>query len=245
MPGRLFAVGDIHGCSTALKTLLDAIDPQPGDTIVTLGDYVDWGPDSRSVIRQLIDLSGRCRLVPILGNHEELLLGALESDSALRSWLDLGGDQTLLSYPYDGKDIIDPAHVEFIRGCRDYLETEDFIFAHADVDPHLPMEQQSSTRLRWEHVEPEGHRPHVSGKTVVVGHTPQTGGEVLDLGFLLCIDTDCSRGGWLTALEVRSSEVVQTNELGKLRRPRSGEPPASECSAGESIGQREPCPRRT
>src|SRR4051794_40341473 len=88
MPDRLFAIGDIHGCSIALKTLLDAIDPRPDDAIVTLGDYVDWGPDSRSVIQQLIDLSGRCHLVPLFGNHEEMLLQALESDSALRAWLD-------------------------------------------------------------------------------------------------------------------------------------------------------------
>lgn len=27
--GRLFAIGDIHGCSTALRTLVDAIDPRP------------------------------------------------------------------------------------------------------------------------------------------------------------------------------------------------------------------------
>ncbi len=32
---------DIHGCSTALSALLTAIAPAPGDTIVTLGDYVD------------------------------------------------------------------------------------------------------------------------------------------------------------------------------------------------------------
>ncbi len=150
MTNRLFAIGDIHGCSKALETLIEAIDPQPDDTIVTLGDYVDYGPDSRSVIDQLIRLSRRCRLVPLFGNHEELLLGALESDSALRSWLDLGGDQTLLSYPYDGVNIIDPNHVEFIRGCLDYFETEDFIFAHANCDPDLPMDRQPSLKLRWE-----------------------------------------------------------------------------------------------
>ena len=217
MPGRLFAVGDIHGCSTALSTLIEAIDPQSDDTIVTLGDYVDWGPNSRSVIRHLVELSARCHLVPLLGNHEEMLIQALESDSALRAWLDFGGEQTLLSYPYDGKDIIDPDHVRFIRGCRDFFETDDFIFAHANYDPDLPMDQQPSLRLRWEHVERDRQRPHASGKTVIVGHTPQTEGEVLDLGFLLCLDTDCSREGWLTAMDVRSGKVIQTNQLGGIR----------------------------
>jgi len=52
---------------------------------------------------------------------------------------------------------------------------------------------------------------------VIAGHTPQTSGEPLDLGFLKVIDTDCSRGGWLTALEVKSGEVLQANQRGELR----------------------------
>jgi serine/threonine protein phosphatase 1 len=217
MANRLFAIGDIHGCNLALRTLIEAIEPGPDDTIVVVGDVIDWGPDSRDCVQQLIDLSGRCRVVPILGNHEELMLQALDSDSALRSWLDLGGDRTLLSYPYDGTNIIDPAHVEFIRGFLDYHETVDFIFAHAGYDPDLPMDRQPSLKLRWEFLDPPLQRPHSSGKTVIVGHTPQVSGEVLDLGHVICIDTDCSRGGWLTALDLTIREAIQTNQQ-KLRR---------------------------
>ena len=130
----------------------------------------------------------------LLGNHEEMLLQALESDSALRAWLDFGGEQSLLSYPYEGTHIIDPAHVEFIQGCQNFFETDGFIFTHADYDPNLPMDKQPSVRLRWEPVERDRKRPHVSGRTVVVGHIPQTSGEVLNLGHLICIDTDCSHG---------------------------------------------------
>jgi serine/threonine protein phosphatase 1 len=64
MPQRIIAIGDIHGCSAALDTLLDAIRPRPGDLIVTLGDYINRGPDRRGVIERLIDLGRRCRLVP-------------------------------------------------------------------------------------------------------------------------------------------------------------------------------------
>jgi serine/threonine protein phosphatase 1 len=62
--------------------------------------------------------------------------------------------------------------------------------------------------------------PHYSGKTVIAGHTPQTSGEALDLGFLKLVDTDCSRGGWLTALEVSEGEVLQANQQGECRRSR-------------------------
>ena len=213
-PGRLFAIGDIHGCHVALKALLEAIGPEPDDTIVVLGDVIDWGPDSRDCVRQLIDLSGRCKLILVRGNHEEMLFAALESRSELRYWLNFGGEETLRSYPYRGGDeFIDPEHVRFLKAqARDYHETDGFIFVHASYDPNRQMDQQSNTTLQWEHIDPERVRPHFSGKTVIAGHTPQTNGEPLDLGFLKVIDTDASRGGWLTALDVRSGETIRTNQ---------------------------------
>ena len=74
MNPRTIAIGDIHGCSAALDALLEAIRPRPEDCIVTLGDYINRGPDSRGVIERLIELKDRCRLVPLLGNHDQMLL---------------------------------------------------------------------------------------------------------------------------------------------------------------------------
>lgn len=71
MPGRMIAIGDIHGCSMALDALLQAVGPRQDDTIVCLGDYVDRGLDSKGVIDRLVALTDRCRVVPILGNHDE------------------------------------------------------------------------------------------------------------------------------------------------------------------------------
>lgn len=215
---RHIAIGDIHGCSTALRTLLQAIAPGPQDTIVTLGDYVDWGPDSRGVIELLIGLSKQCNLVPLLGNHEEMLLESLESDSMMRSWLELGGEETLGAYSYQGgDDILPKEHVEFIRGCRIFHETATHIFVHANYDPSKPLDQTERTTLGWKFIDDDQLRMHFSGKTVVVGHTPQTSGLILNRGFLVCIDTDCSRGGWLTALDVRSRLVTQANQDGQIR----------------------------
>ena len=219
MNNRILAIGDIHGCSIALQSLLLAIAPRPDDTIVVLGDVIDWGPGSRSCVQQLIELSGRCRFILVRGNHEEMLFHALESQSEKRSWLKFGGEETLRSYPYvGGERVVDPGHVRFLRAnARDYYETDEFIFVHASFDPNKPMAEQSNTKLQWEHVRPETMSPHCSGKIVIAGHTPQTGGELLDLGFLKVIDTDCCRGGWLTALEVRSGEVLQANDRGETR----------------------------
>jgi serine/threonine protein phosphatase 1 len=46
MTDRIIAIGDVHGCSKALATLLKAIEPTQQDTLVFLGNYIDRGPDS-------------------------------------------------------------------------------------------------------------------------------------------------------------------------------------------------------
>ena len=99
MRPRMIAIGDIHGCSLALESLLDAIQPRLDDTIITLGDYVNRGPDSRGVLDRLIELERRCALIPILGNHDQTFLAALAGEPrALSDLLDMGGGPTLTSY---------------------------------------------------------------------------------------------------------------------------------------------------
>ena len=75
---RTIAIGDIHGCLAALNTLIDAIQPQHDDTLVTVGDYVDRGPDSKGVLDRMLELEKMCNLVPLLGNHEEMMLAVIE-----------------------------------------------------------------------------------------------------------------------------------------------------------------------
>ena len=87
MPQRVIAIGDIHGCARALATLIEAIQPGPDDLLIPLGDYIDRGPDSKWVIDQLIALRNRCQLIPLLGNHEEMLFLARLTRGDLNFWL--------------------------------------------------------------------------------------------------------------------------------------------------------------
>lgn len=224
MPGRTIAVGDIHGCREALRALLEAIGPGPDDNIITLGDYVDRGPDSRGVIELLLGLSRGCRLVPLLGNHEEIMLAAMNDREALRRWLACGGADTLLSYGWkkggqrrSARDWIPPGHLEFLSRCLPYHETASHLFLHAGYVAELPLAEQPGEALRWRVTDVAVAVPHCSGKVAVVGHTPQHSGEVLDLGFLVCIDTNCVRGGWLTALDVNTGQRWQASRAGRLR----------------------------
>jgi len=51
MNKRLFAIGDIHGCFDAFRTLLEQIiQIKLADKIILLGDYIDRGIQSKEVI---------------------------------------------------------------------------------------------------------------------------------------------------------------------------------------------------
>src|SRR5690349_17169093 len=100
MTDRIIAIADIHGCAKALASLIEAVEPTEQDTLVFLGDDIDRGPDSRGVVEQVVALAGRCCVVPLLGNHEEMVLAALEGQSELDYWLKFGGMEALASYGY-------------------------------------------------------------------------------------------------------------------------------------------------
>ena len=198
-----------------------------------MGDYIDRGPHSRGVLDQLLTLSRRCRLVPLLGNHEEAALDALRDKDTLRKWLTLGGADTLRSYGWVSggprralTDWIPEPHRGFLARCLPYYETRSHLFVHAGFVPELPLDEQPALALRWRITDPNSATPHHSGKVAVVGHTPQHTGEVLNLGFLVCIDTNCARGGWLTALDADTSRIWQTNQAGRLRTGRLSQPGA-------------------
>jgi serine/threonine protein phosphatase 1 len=218
MPGRTIAVSDIHGCLAALESLLAAVDPQPADTIILLGDYVDRGPDSREVLDRLITLRQRCHLVPLLGNHDELLLQICSGTRRLLGqWLLFGGDATLASYGGRVPEAVPPEHVEFLQSCGLFYESEHHFFVHASYVANLPLQDQPSDTLIWESLRDRQPGPHYSGKTAIVGHTSQKDGEILDLGHLKCIDTCCYGEGWLTALEVRTGRLWQANKEGRMK----------------------------
>ncbi len=217
---RVLAIGDIHGCLRAWDTLLSLVAPATNDWIITLGDYIDRGPDSCGVLERLLEVHRSGRLIAISGNHEEMLLDVREDLSTLQEWLAFGGKETLDSYARAGlgSDLhaIPEQHWTFLQEiCVDYFETDTHFFVHGSVDARLPLGQQSARTLRWEkftHV-----RPHCSGKVMVCGHTHQRSGVPRNLGYAVCIDTWVYGNGWLTCLDVESGKIWQANEKGATR----------------------------
>ncbi len=218
MTPRTIAIGDIHGCRLALETLLEAIAPGAQDTIVTLADYVDRGPDSKGVIDTLLRLGQQTQLVSILGNHEEMMMDVLNNGASHQAWLRYGGIETLESYGFDGDlDFLPDDHQRFFDSLGDYFIAGDYFFTHAAYDPEKPMDEQEPEMLRWYSLTNGIPHQHYSGKTAIVGPTASRDGEVIDAGHLICLDTYCYGGGWLTAMDVDSREVWQANERCELR----------------------------
>lgn len=210
---RLFAIGDIHGCATALDVILKAIQLQPQDRLVTLGDYLNKGPDTRRVFDRLIALHRAGYLIPLRGNHELKLLQAGLCGSPTIGETTLVDRHTLASYGGDPTDlsVIPAAHWNFVRhNCLDWWESATHFFVHATTDPNRPLHQQTAEKLFWEKF--NHPRPHMSGKIMVCGHTPQFDGVPCNVGHAICLDTWACGEGWLSCLEIGSGKLYQANQ---------------------------------
>jgi serine/threonine protein phosphatase 1 len=219
---RTLAIGDVHGCLTALDTLLGVVNLKSDDHLIFLGDYIDRGPDSKGVLDRVIRLRLTGQVETLRGNHELMMLAANEDRTALRSWLYCGGQEALDSYSTPEREAtvrdVPTAHWHFMRqNCLDWYETDTHIFVHANLKHDWPTNRQESTFLQWEFLDPQWFKPHCSGKTMVCGHSEQRNGRPLVIPGAIGIDTWAYGGGWLTCLHVETGDYWQANEAGEIR----------------------------
>ena len=218
---RTLVVGDIHGCLTALKKLLELANLKPGDRLVTLGDMVDRGQNSRGVLELLMDLYKKEILTPLRGNHEVMFLEAAQGSS--KNWLEAaGGRATLMSFGVQpGKAWRNAIPIEVWRfineSCLDLVELENHFLVHANVEAGLGLEDQPPSVIHWAKLDPP-LMPHISGKIMVCGHTVMGEGLPVDVGSAWCLDTGAYHDfGWLSMVDIETREVWQANERGEAR----------------------------
>lgn len=215
----LYAVGDIHGCLTALKTLFDQLELKEDDQVVFLGDYVDRGPDAKGVLDFLIENKKRHQFHFIKGNHEIMMFNARNGQEDLRYWLYFGGDAVLDSYGVkddpDWEEVIGTEHWWFLERCLPTLTIGEYIFVHAGLEAGFDLEDQDEDTLFWKKfVVPEKYS---NEHTVICGHTSRKNGEIANFGHTICIDTYAYGGQWLSCLNVETKEYIQANEVGEVR----------------------------
>ena len=173
--GKIYAIGDIHGCLDKLISLAGRIAPGTGDRVVFLGDYIDRGADSAGVIEFLLKFQAEtpAETIFLKGNHEAMLMDYLAGMNQ-ESYLYYGGSATVDSYVARyGEFRLPDNHRNFLENLKSFYETERYVFVHAGLKPGVPIpEQTDSYRLwiRWEFV----RSAYDWGKRVVFGHTPFT-----------------------------------------------------------------------
>jgi serine/threonine protein phosphatase 1 len=223
----IFAVGDVHGHHELLAPLLGHLKSlllEVEDEVVFIGDYIDRGKETPSVIDALIEFGEEFpRAVFLRGNHEQMMLesragpeprtdispGRIAFSNVMLNWLENGGVDTLKSYSVEDYsrwwEYLPDSHWEFIEGtCLEYL-TDKYHFVHAGLLPEgdtwegEPYDLDPRLWIREPFLDSQDE---FKGRTVIFGHTPQTTGQPLIQSNKIGIDTAAAYGGPLTLVSL-------------------------------------------
>ena len=224
--GRIIAIGDVHGNADALNILLNKLNHSKDDHLIFLGDYIDRGEASKDVIETLIALSAQTNCTFLCGNHEEILIAALNDPAGLESYfLSNGGQKTLDAY--HAKDIAElhkklpQAHKAFFSQLQDYAYADHHILTHAGWDVQIEnkttLAPEDIETLRYNFV--KSANPAATSKTIICGHSTQKSGLPFIQDNVICIDTAYGHNqqSWLTAYDLNNQEFIQVNADGQCR----------------------------
>ncbi len=218
---RRFAISDIHGCLNTFTALLRTINLQPEDELFLLGDYIDRGPDSKGVIDHIMALADKgFQVYPLRGNHEQLLLRAVENPSERTIFYLNGGEETLASFGVRQASQIPARYLEFIQNLPYYLEIQDYLLVHAGFrfGPKGPLSYfEEMIYIREWYLDID--YAWLGSRRIVHGHTPlskqsiQIQAQLLPAYQYLDIDAGCvypqyPGRGHLCAFNLDTGEVV-------------------------------------
>ncbi len=218
---RFLVIGDIHGYTGALKALLDEVAPGAADKVIFLGDYVDKGPDVTGTLDLVSQLSQDRNWIFLRGNHDQMLIDARRDKAAFPIWECLSGESPLASYGVGSTEEllrrIPANHLHFLENrCCDHYETDTYIFVHGGIRPAVSPKEEDRERLHWTTL--DAAEAHLSGRTVICGHSAQESGQIADLGHTICIDTGITKGGYLTCLDLSDLSYTQACAVGEIRK---------------------------
>jgi len=218
MNKRLFAIGDIHGCFDSLKELIENnIHLQKNDKLILLGDYIDRGAKSKEVVDFIMELQEKgFDVIPLIGNHEAMLLDANENEKNISKWIQNGGNETLKSFEISYLKDIESKYIKFFKDLRYYYAFEDYLFVHAGFNDNVLNPFTDYYSLLWKCKE-SYTSPLLANKTIIHGHDPinisKCEERVLSKLNVINIDTGCVYNdkegfGRLTAYDCNNQRIL-------------------------------------
>lgn len=220
----LWLIGDIHGRADLLDRLLGLVRvTTPAPRLIFAGDYIDRGPASAPVLVRLQELVRDEAAICLMGNHERMLLDALDqpAEAALR-WLRNGGDATLASFGISGRlpgaseaerlagmaealrQALPPGTEAWLRDLPLYWQDGGLAVVHGGADPTLPMADQPEDALLWGHR--DFHKPRKDGLWIAHGHVVVA--EPNAAAGRIALDTGAWATGRLTAARIGADGVM-------------------------------------
>ena len=196
-PETTLFIGDVHGCIHELEELLRRAGYNQKMQLVLVGDLINKGPDSASVLELAKNLGAKV----VLGNHEIKFLQYIRdnrTDSEELEAIKRNMGASLHSWQ------------EWLESWPLYLETPDWLVVHAGIAPGKHPRDTSSrllTKMRtWDgsgqnikHPDnPPWYHFYKDRKLVVFGHWAMRG--LVLRSNAIGLDTGCVYGGHLTAV---------------------------------------------
>ena len=232
---RTFAIGDIHGGLKALVQLLERINLATDDKLIFLGDYVDGWSDSAKTVDYLIDLSRQNSCVFIRGNHDDLAHQWLEKGEVNQKWLEHGGQSTIDAYRNFSEEEKN-RHIEFYREMFNFYRGEgERLFVHAGfTNLHGPDYEYDDIGFFWDRtlwemamaLDPEIERDSMfypkrlqHFEEIYIGHTPVSRineTKPVKKANIWNVDTGAAFKGPLSAIDIDSKEIVQSDPVHSL-----------------------------
>lgn len=238
--GPFDIIGDVHGCFDELTMLLEKLDyriervdysndnfgfkvsPPSERRAVFVGDLVDRGPDSPSVLKLVMSMvnSGAAYCVP--GNHDMKLQKYLNGKNVQ---IKHGLEQTVEQLLSETDEFKNQAK-EFLYGLVSHYVFDDgkLVVAHAGLKEEMQGRGSGAVRSFCMYGETTGETDEFGlpvrynwaaeyrGRAMVVyGHTPVPGAQWLNK--TIDIDTGCVFGGKLTALRYPEEELVSIDAM--------------------------------
>lgn len=225
-----YVMSDLHGCYTEYKKMLEKIHFSDQDELYILGDVTDRGPNPVEIVK---DMAARYNVIPLIGNHEYVLLRVMPSlfreieeetiESTLtmdfmrgyQLWMSDGGHITLNGF----KEMSEDDREFYLDYIRDYSLYEELIVGgrHYFLIHTLPADFHETGELKGTVEEilfsrPNFHADWDQETIYIIGHTPtfkigeEYAGKIYRKGNLIDIDCGCAAGYRLGAYCLETDE---------------------------------------